>query len=118
MKKIIIGSILICSGLSFSISAAQPVENFRELSILNQIAAQQAKQTQLLNDIKQELQKMNSSPASSTCPSSDEQAGKSQENTNGSDLDKLNDQIQQNIKEKEDNLRDYESKHAEDKFKA
>lgn len=118
MKKIIIGSILICSGLSFSISAAQPVENFRELSVLNQIAAQQAKQTQLLNDIKQELQKMNSSSTPSKCSPSDEQASKSQDNATGSDLDKLNDQIQQNIKEKEDNLRDYQSKHAEDKFKA
>lgn len=114
MKKIIISSIIVCSGISFSISAAQPVENYRELSVLNQIATQQAEQTQLLKDIKQELQNMNSS----STPFSDEQVSKSQDNATGSDLDKLNDQIQQNIKEKEDNLRDYQSKHAEDKFKA
>lgn len=118
MKKIIISSIILCSGISFSISAAQPVENYRELSVLNQIATQQAEQTQLLKDIKQQLQNMNSFSMPSSNSPSDEQASKSPDNATGSDLDKLNDQIQQNIKEKEDNLRDYQSKHAEDKFKA
>lgn len=106
MKKIFLGALILVSA-SFAVSAAQPVSNTQEIALLKQIATQQQEQNQILKEILLEVKTNKNTELHSMTQQAQQ-----------SDLDKLNNKIQKNIQEQDENLKNYQAKHAEDDSKA